>query len=75
MSKIGTCDISEVVLEMKRVVRPGGNIIILETLGTGNESPQPPDYLHGYYEMLKNDFNFSHTSIRTDYKFASVEEA
>ncbi len=68
-------NIREVVLEMKRVVRPGGYLIILETLGTGNDTPQPPDFLHGYYEMLKSDFNFSHTFIRTDYKFASVEEA
>lgn len=68
-------NIREVVLEMKRVVRPGGYIIILETLGTGNETLQPPDFLQGYYEMLQSDFNFSHTSIRTDYKFTSVEEA
>lgn len=68
-------NIREVVLEMKRVVRPGGCLIILETLGTGNETPQPPDFLQGYYEILTSVFNFSHTSIQTDYKFESVEEA
>lgn len=68
-------NIRKVVSEMKRVVRSGGELIILETLGTGNETPQPPDFLQGYYNMLKNEFNFSHTYVRTDYQFASVREA
>jgi ubiquinone/menaquinone biosynthesis C-methylase UbiE len=68
-------NIRKVISEMKRVTRPGGNLIILETLGTGNEDPQPPDFLLRYYNMLKNEYNFSHISIRTDYKFVSVEEA
>lgn len=68
-------NIWRVILEMKRVVRPGGYLIILETLGTGNDTPQPPDFLQGYYKTLECDFKFSHISIRTDYMFASVEEA
>ena len=68
-------NIREVIAEMKRVIRPGGYLIILETLGTGNETPQPPDFLQGYYNMLKNEFDFVHTFIRTDYEFTSIEEA
>ncbi len=68
-------NIRKVISEMKRVTRPGGHLIILETLGTGNETPQPPEFLQCYYNTLKNEYNFSHTSIRTDYKFESVEEA
>ena len=68
-------NIRKVISEMKRVVRPGGELIILETLGTGNETPQAPDFLQGYYNMLKNEFDFSHTYIRTDYQFDSVGEA
>jgi len=67
--------IRKVISEMKRVVRPGGNLIILETLGTGHETPQPPEFLQGYFSMLKKEFGFSHTYIRTDYEFASIEEA
>lgn len=68
-------NIREVIAEMKRVVRPGGYLIILETLGTGNETPQPPDFLQDYYDILESEFDFAHTFIRTDYKFKSVEEA
>ena len=68
-------NIRKVISEMKRVVRPGGELIILETLGTGNETPQAPDFLQDYYNMLKNEFDFSHTYIRTDYQFDSVGEA
>jgi ubiquinone/menaquinone biosynthesis C-methylase UbiE len=38
--------------EMRRVARPGGTIIILETLGTGYETPHPPDSLAEYYATL-----------------------
>lgn len=68
-------NIRKVISEMKRVARPGGHLIILETLGTGNETPQPPDFLQGYYNILKNEYNFSHISIRTDYKFVTAKEA
>jgi hypothetical protein len=61
---------------MKRVLRPGGAIIILETLGTGRETPQPPaPALAAYYDWLENEHGFNHTWIRTDYRFASVDEA
>jgi hypothetical protein len=61
---------------MKRVLRPGGTVIILETLGTGCESPHPPsDALAAYYALLEEEHGFSATWIRTDYRFASLSEA
>ena len=39
--------------EMRRILRPGGSIIILETLGTGHESPHPPDNLVEYFSYLE----------------------
>jgi ubiquinone/menaquinone biosynthesis C-methylase UbiE len=68
-------NIHKVIAEMKRVLRPGGTIIILETLGTGFEESTPPSYLKGYYSLLENEYELSHTSIRTDYKFNTVQEA
>jgi hypothetical protein len=51
-------------------------MIILETLGTGRESPEPPNEgLARYYNRLENEQGFSHSWIRTDYKFESVDEA
>ncbi len=59
---------------MKRVLRPGGTIIILETLGTGYETPHVYERLAPYYAYLE-DLGFNATWIRTDYKFVSLEEA
>ena len=61
--------------EMKRVLRPGGAIIILETLGTGYETPTPPDDMKAYLAFLEQEAGFSRTWIRTDYLFESLQEA
>jgi ubiquinone/menaquinone biosynthesis C-methylase UbiE len=60
--------------EMKRVIRPNGTIILLETLGTGYEQPQAPSKLLPYYALLAEN-GFDSSWIRTDYRFASVAEA
>lgn len=68
--------IGRALAEMKRILHPGGTIIIMETLGTGRKTPQPPhDGLAAYYDWLENDHGFAATWIRTDYRFASVDEA
>ena len=64
----------KVLAEMRRVLRPSGTIIILETLGTGYETPHPPDKLTAYYSFLEKA-GFSSTWIRTDFQFESVAEA
>lgn len=69
-------EIGKAVGEMKRVLRPGGTAIILETLGTGREMPQAPtEGLAAYYEWLENEQGFTGTWIRTDYQFESLDEA
>ncbi|NOY98862.1 MAG: class I SAM-dependent methyltransferase [Chloroflexi bacterium] len=60
--------------EMRRILRPGGTIILLETLGTGYESPHPPEHLDGYYAWL-TEAGFQSGWLRTDYKFESLDEA
>ncbi|MEO8612680.1 MAG: class I SAM-dependent methyltransferase, partial [Chloroflexota bacterium] len=69
-------EIGKAVTEMKRVLRPGGTAIILETLGTGRETPQAPTVgLAAYYAWLESDQGFRSTWIRTDYQFESLDEA
>ncbi|MCP4541659.1 MAG: methyltransferase domain-containing protein [Chloroflexi bacterium] len=69
-------EIGQALAEMKRVLRPGGTVVILETLGTGSEKPCPPnDALAAYYAWLENEHGFSSTWIRTDYQFESLAEA
>ena len=68
-------NLKAVMGEIERVLRPGGSAVIFETLGTGNTEPQPPDSLTFYYAALEEEYGFDHRWMRTDYKFASPEEA
>ncbi len=69
-------EIGKALAEMRRVLRPGGTAIMLETLGTGRETPQPPTpALAEYYAWLEGELGWSHTWIRTDYRFESLDEA
>jgi ubiquinone/menaquinone biosynthesis C-methylase UbiE len=70
----GNAGLETALAEMKRVLRPNGTIILLETLGTGYKQPQAPPKLLPYYALLA-EHGFHSTWIRTDYRFASVAEA
>jgi ubiquinone/menaquinone biosynthesis C-methylase UbiE len=68
--------IGAAVAEMQRLTRDGGTLIILETLGTGRETPAPPNQaLADYYHWLESEHGFNREWLRTDYQFGSVEEA
>lgn len=60
--------------EMKRVLKPNGCIILLESLGTGNGTPLQLEHLKNYYAWL-DEAGFQNKWIRTDYQFESVEKA
>ena len=60
--------------EIKRVLRPGGTFIILETLGTGHETPFVNESLVDYFTYLENE-GFQKSWIRTDFHFKSLAEA
>jgi len=60
--------------EMQRVLRPQGARIIIETLGTGRETPEPPPDLREYFEFLERR-GFQRDWIRTDYLFQDMDEA
>ena len=70
-------EIGRSLAEMQRIARrPGGVVIILETLGTGRSAPSPPNEgLAAYYACLQDEWGFDSTWIRTDYRFASLREA
>ncbi|MEO0560780.1 MAG: class I SAM-dependent methyltransferase [Chloroflexota bacterium] len=69
-------EIGQSLYEMARVLRPGGTAIILETMGTGSETPAPPnDTLAAYYNWLETEHGFSSAAFRTDYRFDSLDEA
>lgn len=68
-------NLAHMMKEIDRVLRPGGTVIIMETLGTGCQQPQPPDGLVDYYTALSDSYGFEHRWIRTDYVFDSPEQA
>jgi len=62
--------VEHVIGEMGRIVKPGGNIIILETLGTGSLKAAPPhEGLAEYYSILEKKLGFTRREIATDYQF------
>jgi ubiquinone/menaquinone biosynthesis C-methylase UbiE len=68
-------EVKKALSEMKRVLRPGGMIVIMETLGTGHETPFRLEHLAPYFRLLEEEEHFSSKWIRTDYRFQSLEEA
>ena len=62
--------------EMQRIVKPGGMAILIETLGTGSRRPQAPTPdLAQLYQHWEDAWGFSRRWIRTDYQFATSQEA
>lgn len=69
-------EIGKCIAEMRRVLRPAGTMVMMETMGTGRETPQPPtEGLAEFYAWLEHEQGFSGTWIRTDYQFESLDEA
>lgn len=60
--------------EIQRVLRPGGTVILIESLGTGNPTPIRLDHLNDYYAWLE-EMGFASVEIATDYEFESIHEA
>ncbi|NMB56024.1 MAG: class I SAM-dependent methyltransferase [Leptolinea sp.] len=54
--------------EFTRVLNERGSILLIETLGTGKERPEPPEHLSDYLSFL-DDLGFIRRWIRTDYRF------
>lgn len=68
--------VEQALAEMLRVARTAGNILIMETLGTGVLQPAAPDArLAAYYRLLEDKWGFERYVVSTDYQFSTVEEA
>ncbi len=66
--------LEQALSEMNRALRHGGKIILIETLGTGCTTPDPPEKLVPYYHLLEES-GFNKNWLRTDYRFESMQEA
>lgn len=67
-------EVTRALDEMSRILKPGGILMLLETLGTGFEIPTPPEHMVKYLAFLEEN-GFHRNWIRTDYQFESVAEA
>jgi ubiquinone/menaquinone biosynthesis C-methylase UbiE len=69
-------DLQRWVREFERVVRPGGKLVLIETMGTGVETPFAGGHsLEPFHTFVVETLGFSHRALRTDYAFDSVDEA
>lgn len=67
-------EVEQALGELRRVVRPGGRTLVIETLGTGHATPRAHAALDEYFAFLE-ERGFSRTWIRTDYAFEDVATA
>lgn len=68
-------EVDAALTQMERVVVPGGHVVILETLGTGHETPRTHEGLDEYFSHLESRHGFERSWFRTDYVFADVDQA
>jgi ubiquinone/menaquinone biosynthesis C-methylase UbiE len=67
-------EVGNALNEFLRVLSPDGQILIIETLGTGKTSPKPPPHLEEYLNFL-DTVGFQQKWIRTDYQFPDMQTA
>lgn len=69
-------EIGAVVGNLWSALRPGGMLMLIETLGTGAEHPAPPSpELADYYRYLEESWRLQRETLRTDYQFESLDAA
>jgi ubiquinone/menaquinone biosynthesis C-methylase UbiE len=66
--------LEQALAQVERVLRPGGVLVLIESLGTGFESPNRPEVLVDYLAYL-DTHGFDSAWVRTDYCFVDTAEA
>lgn len=68
--------IGRALLQLRAALRPGGTLVLIETLGTGAREAAPPTpELAEYYAWLEQEHGLSRSVLRTDYDFGSTQRA
>jgi ubiquinone/menaquinone biosynthesis C-methylase UbiE len=64
-----------IIAEMKRILRPKGIVVLIETMGSMRIWQDVPEKNVELYDYFEKELCLKKTIIRTDYKFATKEEA
>ena len=64
-----------IVPEMKRILRPKGSVILIETMGSLHIWDKVPTQAAILYNYFEKELGLKKTTIRTDYRFADIERA
>ncbi|MFK7991267.1 MAG: class I SAM-dependent methyltransferase [Sandaracinaceae bacterium] len=68
-------EVGQAFAEARRVVQPGGTLVVFETLGTGVETPQHRPALEEFFSWLETEQGLTREVISTDYEFDSADAA
>jgi ubiquinone/menaquinone biosynthesis C-methylase UbiE len=64
-----------IVPEMKRILRPHGAVILIETMGSLHIWDEVPARTVMLYDYFERELGLKKSIIRTDYKFSGTDEA
>ncbi len=68
--------VGKLVSNCRKMIKPDGRIIIIESLSTNSQAPKPPDEkFEEFFNLLDNEYGFTKHIIKTDYRFESPEQA
>jgi ubiquinone/menaquinone biosynthesis C-methylase UbiE len=69
-------EVGRALAHLTRALKPGGALVLIETLGTGSTEPAPPSpALAEYFDWLEREHGLARSAIRTDYAFPDVATA
>ena len=68
-------EFAAIVTEMKRILRPRGAVIFIETMGSLHIWEEVPDRTALLYDYFEKELGLKKTMIRTDFKFSTLDEA
>ncbi len=68
--------VDQLVTSSRRLVRPGGTLLFIESLGTNTDEPAAPgEVLSEFYRLLEETHGFQRHVVPTPYRFDSLPEA